>query len=79
MTNTEKLLAVNLVGEAIIIGLIIRSHNKQLDASIDLKTGVGIFPEEWMGLRISTEWKECRKRAIETYRVGETICNEVSS
>lgn len=79
MTNTEKLLAVNLVGEAIIIGLIIRSHNKQLDASIDLKTGVGIFPEEWMGLRIGTEWKECRKRAIETYKSGEVMRNEEPS
>ena len=65
MTNTEKLLAANLAGEAIIIALIIRSHNKQLDASIDLKTGVGIFPEEWMGLRINKERKECRRRAGE--------------
>ena len=65
MTFTEKLLIANLVGEAVLAGLIIRSHNKQLDASVDMKTGLGIFPEEWMGFRINKERKECRRRAGE--------------
>lgn len=79
LSLTEKLLIANLIGEAAIIGLIIRSHNKQLDASVDLKTGIGIFPEEWMGLRVNKERKECKRRASKYSKWRDQLYEEKTS
>ena len=59
MTTVEKLLVANLVGEVAIVGVVIQSHNKQLDASVDLKTGIGIVPSSWMGPRMIKEKIVC--------------------
>ena len=50
MTTVEKLLVANLVGEVAIVGVVIRSHNKQLDASVDLKKELELFLQVGWGL-----------------------------
>lgn len=60
MTTVEKLLLANLAGEAILAGLLVRSHNKLIDERNAVFASDRIY--SYMGLRRKKEYKKYEER-----------------
>lgn len=60
MTTVEKLLLANLAGEAILAGLLVRSHNKLIDERNAVFEHRRI--DSYMGVRKKKEYKKYEER-----------------